>query len=51
VFNGTCGAESGGVPVSSVTPSLFVKKVETQRKAKEQDRPPVLPRPDISKPQ
>jgi predicted Zn-dependent protease len=51
IFNGVCGAESGGVPVSSVTPSLFVKKVETQRKAKEQDRPPVLPRPDISNPQ
>lgn len=51
VFIGTCGAESGGVPVSSVTPSLFVKKVETQRKAKEQDRPPVLPRPDVSNPQ
>ena len=51
IFNGTCGAESGGVPVSSVTPSLFVKKVETQRKAKEQDRPPVLPRPDVTSPQ
>ena len=45
VFNGTCGAESGGVPVASVSPPLYVKMVETQRKAKSQSQPPILPRP------
>ena len=47
VFNGTCGAESGGVPVSCVAPSVFVKRIETQKKEKGQSLPPVLPRPDI----
>jgi TldD protein len=46
IFNGTCGAESGGVPVSSVSPSIFVKIIEMQKKSKSQDRPPLLPRPD-----
>jgi predicted Zn-dependent protease len=45
VFNGYCGAESGSIPVSCVAPSLFVKMVETQRKAKSQNQPPVLERP------
>lgn len=45
VFNGVCGAESGGVPVSAVSPGLFVSQVETQRKTKSQDRPPILPAP------
>lgn len=45
VFNGTCGAESGGVPVSAVSPAIFVSQVETQRKQKSQDRPPILPPP------
>ncbi|MDH5603710.1 MAG: TldD/PmbA family protein [Cyclobacteriaceae bacterium] len=30
VFNGICGAESGGVYVSAVAPSLLVNKIETQ---------------------
>lgn len=33
VFNGYCGAESGRVPVSSVSPMMFVKKIELQKKA------------------
>ncbi|MBU1297993.1 MAG: TldD/PmbA family protein [Bacteroidetes bacterium] len=45
VFNGTCGAESGGVPVSSSTPSIFVKRIEMQKKSKSQEKPPILPRP------
>lgn len=45
VFNGTCGAESGGVPVSSSTPSIFVKRIELQKKSKSQEKPPILPRP------
>jgi TldD protein len=45
VFNGYCGAESGSVPVSAVSPALLVSEIETQRKQKSSDRPPLLPRP------
>lgn len=47
VFNGTCGAESGGVPVSCYAPSVFVKRIETQKRGKEQSQPPILPRPKV----
>lgn len=50
VFNGTCGAESGGVPVSSACPSIFVKRIEMQKKSKSQEKPPILPRPDADRP-
>lgn len=45
VFNGYCGAESGAVPVSAVSPGIFVSQVETQKKDKSQERPPILPPP------
>lgn len=45
VFNGTCGAESGSVPVSAVSPALLVSQVETQRKARSQMTPALLPAP------
>jgi TldD protein len=45
IFNGMCGAESGMVPVAAVSPSLLVSQVETQRKAKGQSTPPLLPPP------
>jgi predicted Zn-dependent protease len=45
VFNGYCGAESGSVPVSAVAPALLVGEIETQRKEKSADRPPLLPKP------
>ncbi len=47
VFNGTCGAESGWVPVSAVAPSLLFRTLEMQRKEKGQDRPMLLPRPPV----
>jgi predicted Zn-dependent protease len=46
VFNGYCGAESGTVPVSAACPMLLVKVIETQRKAKSQERSFILSRPD-----
>ncbi len=46
IFNGICGAESGGVPVSAIAPSLLVTQVEVQKKSKSQERPPILERPD-----
>jgi TldD protein len=45
VFNGTCGAESGHVPVSAVSPSILVSQLEVEKRAKDQDRPPVLEPP------
>ena len=51
VFNGTCGAESGGVPVSSVAPELLTAQIEVQKKEKSTERPPVLPAPKMGRPQ
>jgi predicted Zn-dependent protease/predicted DNA-binding protein len=45
VFNGTCGAESGSVPVACVAPALFVKQIETQKRPKSQTQPLLLPKP------
>jgi len=45
VFNGYCGAESGSVPVSAVAPAILVSEIEIEKKAKANDRPPVLPEP------
>jgi len=45
LFTGYCGAESGSVPVACVSPSLYVKMVETQKKSKSQSQPPILERP------
>ncbi len=46
VFNGTCGASSGWVPVSAVSPTLLLREVELQLKEKGEDRPPLLPKPE-----
>jgi predicted Zn-dependent protease len=46
VFNGTCGAESGAVPVACVAPALFVKQIETQKRPKSQSMPLLLPKPE-----
>jgi TldD protein len=45
VFNGFCGAESGTVPVSGISPSILVEQIEVEKKQKAQDRPPILPAP------
>ncbi|MDA2926992.1 metallopeptidase TldD-related protein, partial [Acidobacteria bacterium AH-259-G07] len=45
VFNGVCGAESGGVPVSAASPAVFISQIEVQKKAKSQERPPILSPP------
>lgn len=42
VFNGFCGAESGWVPVSAISPSILVEQIEIEKKQKAQDRPPIL---------
>jgi TldD protein len=45
VFTGFCGAESGRVPVTTIAPALFVKKIETQKTPEYQSRIPILPTP------
>jgi TldD protein len=45
VFNGYCGAESGWVPVSAVSPELLVRRIEIQRKESGDERAPILPPP------
>jgi TldD protein len=47
VFNGTCGAESGYVPVSAICPGLLISRIEVEKQAKSHDRPPVLPPPPL----
>jgi predicted Zn-dependent protease len=44
-FTGMCGAESGAVQVSCVSPMLFVRQIEIQKKPKSQSLPPLLPKP------
>ena len=45
IFNGTCGAESGWVPVSAVSPSLLITEMEVEKSQKSQEKPPVLEPP------
>jgi TldD protein len=47
VFNGTCGAESGNVPVSAISPSILVSQIEVEKRRREQDKPPILPPPIV----
>jgi TldD protein len=46
VFTGFCGAESGSIPVTAISPSLFVKRIETQKKPLVQVDKPLLKRPE-----
>jgi TldD protein len=45
VFSGFCGAESGFVPVTAISPDILVSEIEIQKKEKGSDKPPVLPPP------
>jgi predicted Zn-dependent protease len=49
VFNGSCGAESGWVPVSAVSPSILVTQIEIEKRARSQERLPILPPPNSAK--
>lgn len=44
-FTGFCGAESGSVPVSAIAPSMFVRRIETQKKPKSSLERPLLNKP------
>ncbi len=47
VFTGYCGAESGYVPVSAISPSLFVRRIETQKKPKTKTESPIISGPSL----
>ena len=49
VFNGYCGAESGEVPASAVSPSLLIRQIEITREETAGERPPLLPDPSAKK--
>lgn len=48
IFNGTCVAESGEVPVSAVSPSLLLRNLEIERATHERGKPPLLPPPEAA---
>jgi predicted Zn-dependent protease len=50
VFNGYCGAESGFVPVSAISPSILVSEIEVEKRRTSPDRPPLLPAPGTDNP-
>lgn len=45
VWNASCGAETGWVPVSTISPSILTGLVELQRITLKPERPPHLPSP------
>ncbi|GAB5465970.1 MAG: hypothetical protein Kapaf2KO_14060 [Candidatus Kapaibacteriales bacterium] len=45
-FNGICGAESGGVPVSATSPALLIESIEIQKRMSSQSKPPLLSSPN-----
>lgn len=49
VFNGSCGAESGWVPVSAVSPSILVSEMEVEKVHKNPSKPPIMRPPYVEK--
>lgn len=49
IFNGFCGAESGYIPVSAISPSVLISQIEVQKRAKSTEILPILPPPSVTK--
>ncbi|MBO7238728.1 MAG: TldD/PmbA family protein [Elusimicrobiaceae bacterium] len=49
VFDGSCGAESGWVPQTNISPSLLLEALETERTQTSPWKPPLLPSPNLEK--
>ena len=49
VFNGSCGAESGWVPVSAIAPSVLISELEVEKVQKSYDNLPILTPPQAKK--
>ena len=45
VFTGMCGAESGSIPVTAISPTILVNRIEVQRAMNYKMIPPILERP------
>ena len=45
IFNGVCGAESGGVAVSAAAPAILFSEIEVQKRAHSNQRLPILAPP------
>jgi len=45
IFNGTCGSESGWVPVSAVSPSILVTELEVEKTSNPKQKTPILTPP------
>jgi len=50
VFNGVCGAESGGVAVSAAAPAILFSEIEVQKRAHSNERLPILAPPGFEPP-
>jgi len=48
IFNGVCGAESGWVPVSAVSPALLLRNLEIERGIHQRQKPPLLTPPPVA---
>jgi len=48
VFEGECGAESGKIPVTAISPMVLVSRIETQRVVVNRPLPRVLPKPEYT---
>lgn len=46
LFNGYCGAESGFIPVSTLTPSLILSELEFQKSPPRREQKEILPPPE-----
>jgi TldD protein len=46
LFNGYCGAESGFVPVSTLTPSILLSELEFQKSPPQREQPQILTPPE-----
>lgn len=51
VFNGICGAESGFIPVSSISPSILLGEIEIERALGAKKKKPVLSQPTQDAPE
>ncbi len=47
IFNGMCGAESGWVPVSAISPGVLLQQIEVQKQPKSKRLPPILAPPGV----
>ena len=45
IFSGFCGAESGTIPVTTISPSLLFENIEIQRPVDSRESPKILPSP------